>query len=407
MKYPYFRGLEADRYSFYRVPKALIKVDLFEKMSGDAKLLYAVLLDRMNLSLKNGWQDENGNAYIICTIDEIMDSIRCARQKAVKLLDELEHEYQLVERRRQGLGKPNLLYVKDLYAGLSQSNYWKYENQTSGGLKSELPGVWKSNGSKTDEKTSEIAAQVGRTPQNWNSSVFSMIQNLSESVVVPIAGIIITLVLCYELISMLTERNNLHDVDTWMFFKYFVKAWVAIYLVSNTFTITMAVFDVGQSVVNSASGIINGETAIDVSSLSMQMQAAMATMEIGELVVLALETFLVSFCMKIMSVVITVIVYGRMIEIYLYTSLAPIPFATMSNREWGHVGTNYFRGLFALAFQAFLMMVCVAIYAALISSVRISSNMHSALIGVAAYTVILCFSLMKTGSLSKQIFGSH
>ena len=147
MKYPYFRGLEADRYSFYRVPKALIKVDLFEKMSGDAKLLYAVLLDRMNLSLKNGWQDENGNAYIICTIDEIMDSIRCARQKAVKLLDELEHEYQLIERRRQGLGKPNLLYVKDLYAGLSQSNYWKYENQTSGGLKSELPGVWKSNGS--------------------------------------------------------------------------------------------------------------------------------------------------------------------------------------------------------------------------------------------------------------------
>ena len=221
-----------------------------------------------------------------------------------------------------------------------------------------LTGMVESNMSTmftdVNEKTSEIAAQVGRTPQNWNSSVFSMIQNLSESVVVPIAGIIITLVLCYELISMLTERNNLHDVDTWMFFKYFVKAWVAIYLVSNTFTITMAVFDVGQSVVNSASGIINGETAIDVSSLSMQMQAAMATMEIGELVV-----------------------------------------------------TNYFRGLFALAFQAFLMMVCVAIYAALISSVRISSNMHSALIGVAAYTVILCFSLMKTGSLSKQIFGSH
>ena len=151
MKYPYFRGLEADRYSFYRVPKALIKVDLFEKMSGDAKLLYAVLLDRMNLSLKNGWQDENGNAYIICTIDEIMDSIRCARQKAVKLLDELEHEYQLIERRRQGLGKPNLLYVKDLYAGLSQSNYWKYENHTSGSLKNELPAVPKSNGSNTEK----------------------------------------------------------------------------------------------------------------------------------------------------------------------------------------------------------------------------------------------------------------
>ena len=160
-------------------------------------------------------------------------------------------------------------------------------------------------------------------------------------------------------------------------------------------------------VVNSSSGIIRGNTAIDISSLSMQMQAAMATMAIGELVTLALETLVVSWCLKILSVVITVIMYGRMIEIYLYTSLAPIPFATMSNREWGHVGTNYFRGLFALAFQAFLMMVCVAIYAALIGSIRVSSDIHSALFGTMAYTVILCFSLLKTGSLSKQIFGSH
>lgn len=203
-----------------------------------------------------------------------------------------------------------------------------------------------------NRQTSEIAAQVGQTPQGWNSSIFSMIRNISDSVVIPIAGIIITLILCYELISMLTERNNLHDVDTWMFFKYFVKMWIAVYLVSHTFDIAMAVFDIGQSVVNSSSGIIRGNTAIDISSLSMQMQAAMATMAIGELVTLALETLVVSWCLKILSVVITVIMYGRMIEIYLYTSLAPIPFATMSNREWGHVGTNYFRGLFALAFQA-------------------------------------------------------
>ena len=248
-----------------------------------------------------------------------------------------------------------------------------------------------------NQQTSEIAAQVGQTPQGWNSSIFSMIRNISDSVVIPIAGIIITL----------TERNNLHDVDTWMFFKYFVKMWIAVYLVSHTFDIAMAVFDIGQSVVNSSSGIIRGNTAIDISSLSMQMQAAMATMAIGELVTLALETLVVSWCLKILSVVITVIMYGRMIEIYLYTSLAPIPFATMSNREWGHVGTNYFRGLFALAFQAFLMMVCVAIYAALIGSIRVSSDIHSALFGTMAYTVILCFSLLKTGSLSKQIFGSH
>ncbi|MDY3015596.1 MAG: CD0415/CD1112 family protein [Blautia sp.] len=258
-----------------------------------------------------------------------------------------------------------------------------------------------------NDKTGQIAAQVGQTPQGWNSSIFNMIQGLSNSVIIPIAGMIITFVLCYELISMLTERNNMHEIDTWMFFKYFVKMWIAVYLVSNTFTITMAVFDVGQSVVNSAAGVLNGDTAIDISEAIADIETTMEAMKIGELVVLALETLIVSFGMKIMSVVITVIMYGRMIEIYLYTSVAPIPFATMSNKEWGQIGLNYFRGLFALAFQAFLMMVCVGIYAVLVSGLQMSGDLSSALFGVAAYTVILCFSLMKTGSLSKSIFNSH
>lgn len=258
-----------------------------------------------------------------------------------------------------------------------------------------------------NEKTGEIATQVGMTPQGWNSSIYNMVQSLSNSVIVPIAGIIITMVLCYELISILTERNNLHDVDTWMFFKYFFKMWVAVFLVSNTWTITMAVFDVGQSVVNSAAGTISGSTAIDISSFTSTISTTMESMELGELFVLMLETFILSFCMKVMSVLIMVIMFGRMIEIYLYTSVAPIPFATMSNREWGQMGTNYFRGLFALAFQAFLMMVCVGIYAALVASIELTDNVHSALFGVAAYTIILCFSLLKTGSLSKQIFNTH
>lgn len=258
-----------------------------------------------------------------------------------------------------------------------------------------------------NEKTGEVATQVGMTPQGWNSNIYNMVQSLSNSVIVPIAGIIITMVLCYELISMLTERNNLHDVDTWMFFKYFFKMWVAVFLVSNTWTITMAVFDVGQSVVNSAAGTISGSTTIDISSFTSTINTTMESMELGELFVLMLETFILSFCMKVMSVLIMVIMFGRMIEIYLYTSVAPIPFATMSNREWGQIGTNYFRGLFALAFQAFLMMVCVGIYAALVASIELTDNVHSALFGVAAYTIILCFSLLKTGSLSKQIFNTH
>lgn len=258
-----------------------------------------------------------------------------------------------------------------------------------------------------NQKTGEIAAQVGQTPQGWNSGIFTMIQGLSNSVILPIAGIIITFVLCYELITMLTEKNNMHDIDTWMFFKYFVKMWIAVFLVSNTFTITMAVFDVGQHVVNAASGLVTGSTAIDISSAITDLESILEAMEIGQLVVLALETLIVSFCMKIMSVLITVILYGRMIEIYLYTSVAPIPFATMSNREWGQIGTNYFRGLFALAFQAFLMMVCVAIYAVLVAGIQYSGNLSSSLFGVMAYTVVLCFSLFKTGSLSKSIFNAH
>lgn len=258
-----------------------------------------------------------------------------------------------------------------------------------------------------NEKTGQITAQVGQTPQGWNGSIYSMIQNLSESVIVPIAGMIITFVLCYELISMLTEKNNMHDIDTWMFFKYFFKMWVAVWIVSHTFTITMAVFDVGQSVVSRAAGVISSDTAINIDTMISTMETAMESMEIGELVILALETMLVSLCMKIISVFITVILYGRMIEIYLYSSVGAIPFATMSNREWGQIGNNYLRGLFALAFQGFFMMVCVGIYAVLVANIQMSDNIHSALFGVMAYTVILCFSLMKTGNFARSIFNAH
>lgn len=258
-----------------------------------------------------------------------------------------------------------------------------------------------------NEKTSEIASQVGQTPQGWNGSIFSMIRNLSNTVVIPIAGMIITFVLCYELITMITSANNMHELDTFMFFKYFVKMWVAVYIVSHTFDLVMAVFDVGQHVVSGASGIIGSSTAIDPSALITQMNSVMESMAVGELVLLALETLLVSFGMKIMSILITVVLYGRMIEIYLYSSVAAIPFATMSNREWGQIGNNYLRGLMALAFQGFFMMVCVAIYAVLISTMQISSNIHSSLFGIAAYTVMLCFALLKTGSLSKSIFNAH
>ena len=258
-----------------------------------------------------------------------------------------------------------------------------------------------------NEKTGTIAQQVGQTPQGWNGSIFSMIQGLSQTVIVPIAGMIITFVLCYELISMVTERNNMHDIDTWMFFKWVFKAFVAVYLVTNTFNITMAIFDVGQRLVSAAAGVIGGNTSLDVSSTITTLQTSMETMELGELLQLAMETMLVSMCMKIISILITVVLYGRMIEIYLYTSVAPVPFATLTNREWGQVGNNYARGLIALGFQGFFIMVIVGIYCVLVNSMTVAADIHSALFSIAAYTVILCFALFKTGSVSKSIFNAH
>ena len=258
-----------------------------------------------------------------------------------------------------------------------------------------------------NEKTGDIASQVGQTPQGWNGSIFSLIQNLSDSVIVPIAGMIITFVLCYELISMLTEKNNMHDIDTWMFFKYFFKMWVAVWFVSNAFTITMAIFDVGQNVVNRASGVINHQTAINIDSVVTSMETAMESMEVGELVILALETLLASLCLKVISVFITVILYGRMIEIYLVTSVAPIPMATMVSKEGGNIGQNYLRSLFALAFQAFLIIVCVAIYAALVQNIAVDTDISAAIWTCMGYTVLLCFCLFKTGSISKAVFTAH
>ena len=256
-----------------------------------------------------------------------------------------------------------------------------------------------------NDKVGTIAAEVGQTPAAWNSSIFSMIRALSETVILPVAGLIITYILCAELIGMVLDKNSMHEIDTFMFFKYFFKAWVAIFLVTHTFDITMAVFDLAQHVVSGAAGVINGSTAIDINAAIASMN--LDAYGIPELLLLMLETFIVSFCLKIMGVVITVILYGRMIEIYLSCSIAPIPFATMTHKEWGQMGQNFLRGLLALGFQGFFLMVCVGIYAVLVNGMIVASNVHTAIFSLAAYTVLLCFAMMKSGSLAKSVMNAH
>lgn len=258
-----------------------------------------------------------------------------------------------------------------------------------------------------NDRVGTIATEVGKTPQSWNGSIFSMIKSLSDNVIVPIAGLIMTAILCYELLSMLMEKNNLHDVDTWMFFKWMMKAVIAIYLVTNTFDIVMAIFDVGQHIVSAAAGSISTSTNIDISSSVTAMIDALDGLTTAELIAIALETFIVKISMYAISIIITVILYGRMIEIYLSSSIAAIPLSTMANKEWGQVGNNYIRGLAALGIQGFFIMVCVGIYAVLVGSITVNADIHATVFSILSYTVILCFALIKTSGLSKSVMNAH
>lgn len=270
------------------------------------------------------------------------------------------------------------------------------------GIMGNLSGMFDS----VNQQVGQIAGDVGTTPANFSPAVFSMIRNISESVILPIAGMVLTFIACYELIQMLIEHNNLANFETWTFFKWVFKTFLAVTLISNTFNITMAVFDVAQQVISRSGGLISGSTSVSDATLTA-MQATLEGMDLGPLLGLYLQTFVVQVTMLALSAIIFVIVYGRMVEIYLMVSLAPIPFATFGNHEQSHTGQNYLRSLFALGFQGFLIMICVGIYAVLIQNLSFSDNIISSIWGVMGYTVLLAFTLFKTGSLAKSVFAVH
>ena len=271
-----------------------------------------------------------------------------------------------------------------------------------GGIMDNLSGLFDT----VNARVGEIAVQVGTTPAAWNAGVFSLIRQLSETVILPIAGLILTFVATYELIQLLVERNNLHDLDYWIFFKWIFKTACAILILSNTFNIVMAVFDVAQRVVAQSAGLIQGSTDVSPAMLA-DLEATLEGMDLGPLVGLWLQSFVVQLTMTALNIVIFVIVYGRMIEIYMLTSLAPLPVATLDNRELGGAGQNYLRSLFAVGFQGMLILVCVAIYAVLIQSIAVGGDPIGAIWGTIGYTVLLCYCLFKTGSIARSVLGAH
>lgn len=271
----------------------------------------------------------------------------------------------------------------------------------AGAIASNLTGMVES----VNTKVGDIAAQVGQTPQGWNSGIFSMIQNLSNNVILPIAGIILALVMTMEFIRIIMDKNNMHDFDTWSILMWVFKTACAILIVSNTWNIVMAVFDVSQTVVNNAAGMIVGNT--DIELVTEGLEETLMAMELSSLIGLWFQSMIVGVTMHILSIIIMLICFGRMIEIYLVTSVAPIPMATMMNHEWSQMGQNYLRSLFALAFQGFLIIVCVAIYAVLVQNMVVESDISMAIWTVMGYTVLLCFTLFKTSSLAKSVFNAH
>ena len=271
------------------------------------------------------------------------------------------------------------------------------------GILSNLSGLFDS----VNTEVGEIAAELGTTPQGWNAGIFNMIRSLSENVVVPIAGVIITFVMCYELIQLVIEKNNMHDFETFIFFKWIFKTFIAVLIVTNTWNIVMGVFDVTQSVVNQSAGVIIGNTSIDITSVIADLETQLEAMNLGALFGLWFQSLFVGLTMKALSICIMLVVYGRRIEIYLVTSVAPIPMATMINHEWGSVGQNYLKSLLALGFQAFLIMVCVGIYSVLVQTIAVTGDVSGAIWACMGYTVLLCFTLFMTGSLAKSIFGAH
>ena len=272
-----------------------------------------------------------------------------------------------------------------------------------GGIMSNLSGMFDS----VNQQVADISVQVGQTPQGWNGSIFNMIQNLSETIIIPIAGAILAFVMTLELIQLIVEKNKLHDVDTWMFFKWVFKSAAAILIVTNTWNIVMGVFDVGQSVVAQAAGIIGSDASIDISTVMADMETRLMEMDLGPLFGLWVQSLFIGITMWALYICIFIVIYGRMIEIYLVTSVAPIPMATMMGKEWGGMGQNYLRSLFALGFQAFLIIVCVAIYAVLVQGIATEDDIIMAIWTCVGYTVLLCFTLFKTGSLSKAVFQAH
>lgn len=272
-----------------------------------------------------------------------------------------------------------------------------------GSIMSNLTGLF----DNVNRQVAGIADNVGATPQAWNGGVFGMIRNLSDNVILPIAGVILALVATLELIQMIVDRNNMHDMDTFMLAKWVFKTACAVVIVTNTWNIVMAVFDVAQSVVSRASGLVIADTDIRIDSVIVGLEAKLAEMELGALFGLWVQSMFVGFTMWALAICIFIITYGRMIEIYLVTSVAPIPMATMANREWGQMGQNYLRGLFALGFQAFLIIICVAIYAVLVRGIAVESDVSTAIWTCMGYTVLLCFTLFKTSSLARSLFHAH
>lgn len=256
-----------------------------------------------------------------------------------------------------------------------------------------------------NEQVAKIAENVSQTPQEWNAEIYNMVQVLSETLIMPIACVILTFIVTYDLLSMVMEKNNMKDFDIAMLFKWMLKTAIAVVLVSNTFEIIMAIFEVSQYVIDSSVDIIiKGSTDIKMTIENLEEQ--LVAMGFFDLIGLWIGTFVIQACIWVMVIIINLIVYYRMISIYIMISLAPIPIACITSREYGSIGVNFIKSLCAVGLQGFLIMICLSMYSVMIAALPTTDNIWLAMLGTVFLAVALCVALTKTNSLAKMMLGA-
>ncbi len=265
-----------------------------------------------------------------------------------------------------------------------------------------------------------LDSELALSPDSYNADMWSMLQNVIDSAIVPVASLVLTAIMCLELISWLNEQNNMRTTGDIMaqFVKFIVRLFIGVLLVQKSYDITLWVFRLSNFVIFNAIGTINTSISADILSGSSleAIKETLVTLEIGDLLTIIGVSFLASLATVIIQAAAWIVILGRVIQIYMYCSVGAIPYATLTHKETSGIGKNYLLNLAALGFQGFFMLIAIAMYGYLINDAisKLDPGDLVSPMGFISFVLkLLCcggallFTLIGSKSLSKSIFNAH